>query len=460
MTSRYQSLVAVGGLVAALCGGCLGIVEDRGKDGGSGADLGPTGITVSPARIPIAGDISISVTAGKSPGVTAVELQQGNAKYKLGSLNADGTLTAKIDKNALSAAFSLGAAEVVLTGSTKKATVRLFLDPVLNGATAAQNLVGNPTKSTEPAPMWIGISNKQILTLNYQERVDLPGNYNQTIGEFVLMAPNSLSVNTTLRYSGYSASVFSANAVQPYTSTGVALTNQAFLLARFEPLSPSMPTALRTCSLLTQDCSPNESLAAFVSVSSLTADKAGTAFAAIVKDTNKVELRSFSDSKLTAPLNIDGSTAKAFPSDTLVSFGLLDSDNIADLIVLSGGTLSVFVRKQSQEFVYDTTLSKAAGAALSAAMLSNLSALSTGDVDGDGLDDIVVAGGNKISFLINQLGAGFANGSSVVVDTTLSPVSSVAIGKVNATDSKAPSDVAIASKSNKRIGVLVNAATY
>ena len=452
--------MAVGGLVAALCGGCLGIVEDRGKDGGSGADLGPTGITVSPARIPIAGDISISVTAGKSPGVTVVELQQGNAKYKLGSLNADGTLTAKIDKNALSAAFSLGAAEVVLTGSTKKATVRLFLDPVLDGARAAQNLVGDPTKSTEPAPMWIGISNRQILTLNYQERVDLPGNYNQTIGEFVLMAPNSLSVNTTLRYSGYSAPVFSANAVPPYTSTGVALTNQAFLLARFEPLSPSMPTALRTCSLLTQDCSPNESLAAFVSVSSLTADKAGTAFAAIVKDTNKVELRSFSDSKLTAPLNIDGSTAKAFPSDTLVSFGLLDSDNIADLIVLSGGTLSVFVRKQSQGFVYDTTLSKAAGTALSAGMLSNLSALSTGDVDGDGLDDIVVASGDKIGFLINQHGTGFAMGLSIIVDGTLSPVSSVALGKVNATDSKAPSDLAIASKSNKRIGVLLNAATY
>jgi hypothetical protein len=81
-------------------------------------------------------------------------------------------------------------------------------------------------------------------------------------------------------------------------------------------------------------------------------------------------------------------------------------------------------------------------------------------VDGDGLDDIVVAGGDKINFLINQLGMGFANGSNVVVDATLSPVSSVAIGKVNATDSKAPSDLALASKAKKRIAVLVNAATY
>ncbi len=457
MTSRYQSLVAVGGLVTALCGGCPGFPEDQGGDGGSGIDLGPAAITVSPARIPITGDISLSVTAGKAQGVTAVELQQGNAKYKLGSLNPDGTLTAKIDKNALSAAFNLGAAEVVLAGSTKKATVRLFLEPVFDGATAVKKDIGDPAISTEPAPIWIGISNKQILTLNYQERT-VAGRFNQTLGEFVSTVANTLIGSTSPRYSGYINSVFPDNAVLPYTSTGVALTNQSILLAHYE-YGAQMPTVLRTCAL-TQSCTFIESVAAFQNISSLTADKAGTAFAAIVKDTNKVELRSFSDPKLTAPLNIDGITAKAFPSDTLVSFGLLDSDNIADLIVLSGGTLSVFVRKQSQGFVYDTTLSKAAGTALSAGMLSNLSALSTGDVDGDGLDDIVVAGGDKINFLINQLGMGFANGSNVVVDATLSPVSSVAIGKVNATDSKAPSDLALASKAKKRIAVLVNAATY
>jgi len=189
----------------------------------------------------------------------------------------------------------------------------------------------------------------------------------------------------------------------------------------------------------------------------LTADKAGTAFAAIFKEKMRIELRSFSDPKLTAPLNIDGNTAKAFPSDTLVSFGLLDSDNIADLIVHRGGFLSVFVRKQSQGFVYDEALSSKASIATHG---TNLSALSTGDVDGDGLDDIVVANDNQISILINQNGTGFAMDLSVVVDRTLSPVSSVAIGKVNAADSKAPSDLAIASQSKKRIGVLLNAATY
>ena len=455
MTSRYQSLVAVGGLVTALCGGCPGFPEDQGGDGGSGIDLGPAAITVSPARIPITGDISLSVTAGKAQGVTAVELQQGNAKYQLGTLNPDGTLTAKIDKNALGAAFSLGAAEVVLAGSTKKATVRLFLEPVFDAATAAKKDIGDPAISTEPAPVWIGISNKQILTLNYQERM-VKGLFNQTLGEFVSTVTNTLIGSTAPRYGAYINSVFPDNAKMPYASTGVALTDQTIMLAHYDN---GVPTVLRSCAL-TQGCTFTENVAVFQNISSLTADKAGTAFAAIFKEKMRIELRSFSDPKLTAPLNIDGNTAKAFPSDTLVSFGLLDSDNIADLIVLSGGTLSVFVRKQSQGFVYDTTLSKAAGAALSAGMLSNLSALSTGDVDGDGLDDIVVASGDKISLLINQHGTGFAMGLSIIIDRTLSPVSSVAIGKVNATDSKAPSDLAIASKSNKRIGVLLNAATY
>ena len=452
MTSRYQSLVAVGGLVTALCGGCPGFPEDQGGDGGSGIDLGPAAITVSPARIPITGDISLSVTAGKAQGVTAVELQQGNAKYQLGTLNPDGTLTAKIDKNALSAAFSLGAAEVVLAGSTKKATVRLFLEPVFDAATAAKKDIGDPAISTEPAPVWIGISNKQILTLNYQERM-VKGLFNQTLGEFASTVTNTLIGSTSPRYGAYINSVFPDNAVMPYTSTGVALTDQAILLAHYEN---GVPTVLRTCSP-TQGCTSAENVAAFQNISSLMADKAGTAFAAIVKDTNKVELRSFSDPKLTAPLNIDGITAKAFPSDTLVSFGLLDSDNIADLIVHRGGFLSVFVRKQSQGFVYDEALSSKASIATHG---TNLSALSTGDVDGDGLDDIVVANDNQISILINQNGTGFAMDLSVVVDRTLSPVSSVAIGKVNAADSKAPSDLAIASKSKKRIGVLLNAATY
>ncbi len=456
MTSRYQSLVAVGGLVTALCGGCPGFPEDQGGDGGSGINLGPAAITVSPARIPITGDISLRVTAGKAQEGTAVELQQGNAKYQLGTLNPDGTLTAKIDKNALSAAFNLGAAEVVLAGSTKKATVRLFLEPVFDAATAAKKDIGDPAISTEPAPVWIGISNKQILTLNYQERM-VQGLFNQTLGEFVSTVTNTLIGSTAPRYGAYINSVFPDNAKMPYASTGVALTDQTIMLAHYDN---GVPTVLRSCAL-TQGCTFTENVAVFQNISSLTADKAGTAFAAIFKEKMRIELRSFSDPKLTAPLNIDGNTAKAFPSDTLVSFGLLDSDNIADLIVLRGDSLSVFVRKESQGFVYDEDLSsKARTAAVSAGLWSNLSALSTGDVDGDGLDDIVVASDDKIAILINQNGTGFAMVLSVIVDSTLSPVSSVAIGKVNAADSKAPSDLAIASKSKKRIGVLLNAATY
>jgi hypothetical protein len=84
--------------------------------------------------------------------------------------------------------------------------------------------------------------------------------------------------------------------------------------------------------------------------------------------------------------------------------------------------------------------------------------LTTGDVDGDGLDDIVAAEKDKLALLVNQSGANFAGSSIIAIAPDLAPVSSIAVGKV--ADGKAPNDLAIASKSNKRIGVLVNAATY
>ena len=467
MTSRYQSLVAVGGLVTALCGGCPGFPEDQGGDGGLGSDLGQSGLTINLSRIPITGNVKISVQAGKAQAGKTVELRQSatSAAYPLGLLNGDGALDMKIPAGAFAAAFKLGIADVVVVASSpaKKATVRLYLDPTFNGLSPSKKDIGVVTTATDPTPVWIGITGKQILALSYRyystTRID------QVIGGFSYNTGDlTITPATPTRYV-YSNPAFPTNAPMQdnYTSVGVALSEQAILLASYEVRESATPTNLLTCSLLAPNCDFGAvllPLLPFKSVAALTADRTGSAFAAIVRDSKGSDsLRAFNDIALkdanSIPINSNGTS---FGYDSLVSFGLLDSDDKADLIIWSNNKLSVLVNKSATGFVFDAKLSDAANKALSTSAFTGLSALTTGDVDGDGLDDIVAAEKDKLALLVNQSGANFAGSSIIAIAPDLAPVSSIAVGKV--ADGKAPNDLAIASKSNKRIGVLVNAATY
>ena len=87
------------------------------------------------------------------------------------------------------------------------------------------------------------------------------------------------------------------------------------------------------------------------------------------------------------------------------------------------------------------------------------SALGIGDLDGDGLDDVVIASNAQLVMLINQGGGHFSALAGPTVPAGLAPVTALAIGDVSVSG-KGIADLVLASKDQHSIGAIENSATY
>jgi hypothetical protein len=141
---------------------------------------------------------------------------------------------------------------------------------------------------------------------------------------------------------------------------------------------------------------------------------------------------------------------------TMLAVGELNGDANPDLVVwYPNGSLSVYTGSPGPGLQFSPIYSTKLQATQSGMGVRPVAA-AVGDIDGDGLDDIVVAGGLLISVLTNQGDSTFKVAQTI---TTSSAVTALAIGDVSPIG-QGVSDLVIGSQSANTITVLENLAKY
>lgn len=143
----------------------------------------------------------------------------------------------------------------------------------------------------------------------------------------------------------------------------------------------------------------------------------------------------------------------------MLGAGRLNDDDTPDLLALSAsGTVSLWLGSNGQ-LVASDALTSAVQQTLTSAQVATPSALGVGDVDGDGLDDLVVASNAQVVLLLNQGDGHFSALAGPVVPAGLAPVTAIAIGDVSVAGKGIP-DLVLASKDQHSIGAIENSASY
>lgn len=440
MFSRYD---ASGGCVANYAQGPADLNPDAGS-----------ALQVSPNRISVSTGALIQITAGSERAGQSVQLKQGNVELPLGVLDAQGSLQKQLTKTDLTP-FSLGVAQATLT-SGPQATVRFFIEPKLDNAPTPFAI--GPVSKAGPTPVWVGVAQKRIITLNFRDATGT-GIIRQAIGEYFLDKNGTINLPQIQNYQSYAGSVFPENYYDQgsrikYSSTGIGLTSLRFFVSEFDAIGSQ--SIFISCPL---DSGCNGMLTArpYTRITSMTSFIDGSLFAAIVTAGGTPALRAFRDGTLGTAVDIVGGNT-ALPHETMVGVGRLSEDDLVDLIAVSPtGGVSVWLGGQGGLMVSDA-MATAVQQALAGAGVAVPSALTVGDLDGDGLDDLVVASNAQVVMLINQ-GGRFAVVSGPTVPAGLSPVTSLAVGDVSVAGRGIP-DLVLASKDQHSIGAIENSATY
>ena len=169
-------------------------------------------------------------------------------------------------------------------------------------------------------------------------------------------------------------------------------------------------------------------------------------------------LKAFREGTLGAVVDIVGASTE-LPHETMLGVGRLTDDEQPDLIALSpAGTVSIWVGGPAA-LVASASLTGAVQQVLSGLSVGAPSALGVGDLDGDGLDDLVVASNAQVVMLLNQGDGRFSGIVGPTASAGLAPVTALAVGDVSVSGRGIP-DLVMASKDQHSIGAIENSATY
>lgn len=434
-------------------GGCVANFSQSATD--MSADMG-AGLQVTPARISVTAGAVLQVDGGASRAGQSVQLKQGSVALPLGVLDAQGHLQRTLGSTDL-AALTLGPAQVT-TPSGAQAPVRFFIEPRLENAPAP--FAVGPVSKVGPTPVWVGIAQKKILTLNFR---DATGNglIRQSVGEYFFDKGDMIVVSQMQNYKSYSSPIFPSNYLDQgtkfqYISTGIGLTETSFFLAEYDATGPQ--AAFVTCPL-DSGCNGMLTVRSFNRITSMCGAFDGTLFAAIITANGAPSmLRVFRDGTLGTAIDIVGAST-ALPHETMLGAGRLTEDEQPELIALSPtGTVSIWVGSRGA-LVASDSLTGAVQQVLGGLAVAAPSALGVGDLDGDGLDDLVVASNAQVVMLLNQGDGRFSGLVGPTAPAGLAPVTALAVGDVSVSG-RGIADLVLASKDQHSIGAIENSATY
>ena len=408
-----------------------------------------TGLHVTPSRISMSQGGTVQVTAAAAFAGQAVQILQDFVTVPLGVLDAQGQLQKALAPSDLTA-LKLGPAQIMAEGM--QATMRFYLEPSLS--TARPIILGMGSS----APVWAGLSQKEIFLLYYQDITMGMGLIAQGIGEYVFNDANKTIEFAPLpHYRGYKDYIFPDNIKNIYISTGVEILPKGLILAAYSGMYQS---ALIEHCLYNLGCNAvNIITRPYSRITSMTSDPKGALFAAIITNAGQPSaLLAFSDEDLVTSVKVTGGNT-ALDAGTMLGIGLLDEDMVVDLLALTvTGTVQAWRGNQGQLTVSDA-LTMTLQQALSKAQIAKPTALAIGDIDGDGLDDIAVASDAQIVTLMNQGGGQFNAATAAVAPTGLLPVTAMAIGDVSVRGKGIP-DLVVASTASHSVGVIENSSTY
>lgn len=434
-------------------GGCVANFSQSASD--MSADMG-AGLQVTPARISVTAGAVLQVDGGAPRAGQSVQLQQGSFALPLGVLDAQGHLQRTLASTDL-AALTLGPAQVTIP-SGAQATLRLFIEPKLDNAPAP--FAVGPVSKAGPTPVWVGIAQKKILTLNLRDATGT-GLIRQSVGEYLFDRGYMIIIATMQNYKSYSSPVFPDNYLDrgsrfQYISTGVGLTENGFYIAEYDATGPQ--AAFVNCPL-DSGCNGMLTVRSFNRITSMSAAFSGTLFAAIITANGAPPmLKAFREGTLGTAVDIVGAST-ALPHETMLGAGRLTDDEQPELIALSpAGAVSIWVGGAGA-LVASDSLTGAVQQVLGGLSVAAPSALGVGDLDGDGLDDLVVASGARVVMLLNQGDGRFSGLAGPTAPAGLAPVTALAIGEVSVSGRGIP-DLVMASKDQHSIGAIENSATY
>ena len=395
--------------------------------------VSPDTLQVLPIRIPLSGE---HITVRLGIGTGTVVLRQNGKEVALGALS-DGVLQVHVTDQMLSQAMiTLGDAKIVVSRPSKAdeaAAIRLFVEP------AFDPIISYDTKQDGETPE--GLVIKPSAGLWGYTSFPRSGSRAQHFVEYQVM-PGII----TARGPSFGNNTFAAWNERPARTVRQGSRLVGFSRDLFAMSADAIQ--LDTCAFSTELCSAVSATPDFTKVLGLASDSKGTMLA-VVSDSDVFVYQSSDQSPLDRRLSVSGSTSVGQKA----ALGDINGDGRIDLVTLSDGNASVFFGQQSGSFALDATASGKLTTALAGSVPT---AVSSADIDLDGIDDLVVASGTSLQIIYP-----LPNGSY----TTSAPLSGldgtdiITIGAVDGKSNSGP-DIAISSQKAQRIAVLVNQSTY